>query len=169
MSSRSYVAPAQERVKGVASRPELCDALEQMRFFRQFERDDIRSLSEFVESFEVPAGETILTEGTRGPGILFIVSGQINLLKEDAMGISRGIGTVKAGSVLGEMSIVDNQPISATAIAGTATTVVVLSRDNMVKITRKRQRLAIKLLWQISGELSARLRKTTGTLVTRLD
>lgn len=168
MQTHIYVASRDQRIAGVADRPGLCDAMDGIRFFREFSRAEIEALSGYVERYTIPAGEALLIEGERAPGLYFLLSGRVRLYKRDDKDVQKPLAVVRPGSVLGEVSMIDRQPVSATAIAIEPVDIVLLPADKLDRLCRQRQGLAIRLIWALARELSARLRKTSGSLITHL-
>ena len=70
---------------------------------------------------------------------------------------------------LGEMTIVDGEPRSATAVAVASSTLAVLTQENFLLIMRDKPALSAKLLLKIAQLLSQRLRLTSGILVDYLE
>ena len=69
---------------------------------------------------------------------------------------------------MGEMSMLDNKPYSATAISGVESTFIVFDRKEFGRLMEEQAPIALKLLFAISSLLSTRLRDTTELLVDRL-
>ena len=154
--------------KGVAFRPELSDMLEAIAFFKNFCRQETEVLATYVASYRVAEGTALIRERQQDGRMYFIISGRIDLYKEDADGSRKKLASVRAGSILGEMGVIDNHTASATAITAVETEVVVLTHAKLLKLCSDKPIVCAKLLWRIASELSARLRKTSGSLITHL-
>ena len=156
--------------KGVAFRPELSDMLEAIAFFKNFCRQETEVLATYVASYRVAEGTALIRERQQDGRMYFIISGRIDLYKEDADGSRKKLASVRAGSILGEMGVIDNHTASASATAITAveTEFVVLTHAKLLKLCSDKPIVCAKLLWRIASELSARLRKTSGSLITHL-
>jgi len=76
--------------------------------------------------------------------------------------------TVQAGRGLGEMSMVDKEPRSATVIVVEPAVLAVLTQESFALITRDKPALAANILLKIAQLLSQRLRYTSGVLVDYL-
>ena len=57
------------------------------------------------------------------------------------------IATVNKGATIGEMSIIDNFPHSATVITSEDSEVALITKANLQNITEKYPALGAKLLW----------------------
>lgn len=152
--------------KGVAFRPELSDMLEAIAFFKNFCRQETEVLATYVASYRVAEGTALIRERQQDGRMYFIISGRIDLYKEDADGSRKKLASVRAGSILGEMGVIDNH--TASAITAVETEFVVLTHAKLLKLCSDKPIVCAKLLWRIASELSARLRKTSGSLITHL-
>jgi CRP-like cAMP-binding protein len=76
----------------------------------------VRFLEAFMQTVVFKAGDTIISEGDEGDTAFFIVNGMVEV------SIGRGerartLGTLQAGEVFGEMSLIEPGPRSATITA----------------------------------------------------
>ena len=77
------------------------------------------------------AGQTILAEGEAGDTAFLIVSGSVEVsVGEGAK--AKTVGTLKAGDVFGEMSLIEPGPRSATVKAVTDTECLVTTYDDFI-------------------------------------
>lgn len=74
------------------------------------------------------AGDVIFKEGTHGVAVYIIDSGKVEVSK-DVQGKKLVIETLGPGDMLGEMSFIDGEPRSATAIALEDTALQLLDKD----------------------------------------
>jgi thioredoxin-dependent peroxiredoxin len=84
-----------------------------------------------MQTMEFDAGETILAEGDVGDTAFLIISGSV----EVSVGTgaeTKSVGTLAAGDVFGEMSLIDPGPRSATIKAATATQCLVTDYDEFM-------------------------------------
>ena len=148
---------------------ELFGMLGHSKFFQDFTRDDIFTLSQFMMVFRAEPGDTIIREGDTDDFMLFILEGLINIVKTDAHGERRSMTSVGPGATLGEMSMIDGEPRFATCIAIDATTFSVFNRDSMVRIIMEEPALGAKILIKLVTLLSQRLRDTSSNLLHYLE
>ena len=96
----------------------------------------------------------------------YLLEGELEVIKESAVEGKEGIviSTLSKGQSIGEMSVIEKTPRSATVRARTATTVLTLSADGFDIILEKHPRIGIKILKGISRLLSMNLRKTSARL-----
>jgi CRP-like cAMP-binding protein len=67
------------------------------------------------------------------------------------------------------MALVDEEPRSASAVAAEEATLVVFTRESLVRLSDKVPALAFKLMQNIAKLISRRLRRTSGALVDMLE
>lgn len=89
----------------------------------------------------VPAGETLFAEGAGGKSMFFLGSGEIALIRG-----GKSLDVIKAGEVLGEMSVFTGEPRSATATARSACEVIELDGGTFSGAIQKAPEFALMLL-----------------------
>jgi len=98
------------------------------------------------------AGEILFKEGEPSDHALRIVSGEVDVVKENE-GEAVVLGTAKAGDFIGEMGVIQEQPRIATARAVSAVTVEVFPKDAFLKQISEDSQLAFRLLSRLSERL----------------
>lgn len=147
---------------------ELIPKLERTALFSEFKRDDYEALVDYLTVQKIEAGILVFREGERGTRMCLLLEGRLEVFKRDDSGTDKKITDVGPGKLIGEMSLIDGMAYSATVISSAPSTLVMLSRESMLRICEERPRVGNKLLWKISHLLSLRLRQTTGRLIDRL-
>lgn len=84
-----------------------------------------------MQTFKFPAGDTILTEGDVGHSAYLITVGTVEVTVGKGDNAKR-VGTLSAGDVFGEMSLIDSGPRSATVTAVTDTECVVTTYSEFI-------------------------------------
>ncbi len=104
------------------------------------------------------AGDSILEEGSTGLGMFVLLSGRVEVLKQQdgkqQDGRTISLAVLAAGDVLGEMALLDDQPRSASAVALEATECLLLSRERFRILVKRRPPVA----WPIVPALALRIR-----------
>ncbi len=95
---------------------------------------------------QIPAGTILMHQGSYGDRAWLIESGEMEALLEQPDGSMKRLGTVKAGSVVGEMALIDNGTRSATVRTITSVSAVELTRETFQSLLRKCPPLAAYLL-----------------------
>jgi CRP-like cAMP-binding protein len=159
----------QSLARSAASRKEVCDMIAATQLFADAAWNDIENFSGYVQCYETPAGTVIFKEGDAGSYMCLLVNGDIDVLKEDHAGKPQHIASVSHGKTVGEMAIIDGEPRSATCIAHSDSTVLLLTKDNYGRIIKERPGLAVFILTKLAKLMSQRLRGMSGQLVEHLD
>jgi len=146
----------------------VCLILEASRLFQGFSRDEMDTLLHYAHAYQVPESTEMYTEGEFGNYLTFIIKGKADIIKTAKGPRNKKLATVRAGSSLGEMSLVDNLPSSATAITKEETIVLVLTKENLETMLREHPLFGSRFVMRIAWQLSVRLRQTSGMLIDYL-
>ncbi len=130
--------------------------------FDQLTPEELNTLSKHVTHRNVPAGTVLCKEGSLGDSLYYVVEGKIEIRKESVDGRQTVLARFNKGGSVGEMSLVENSPRSATATAVEDVELLILRRDSFEKILESAPHIGIKILKNISLSLSTRLRHTSG-------
>lgn len=145
-----------------------CDLLDELVLLRGMPYHDLNILGKYLQAYRVEAGVVLFQEGERNDTICFVVSGNLTIFKESEQGDRRHLATIRAGKCVGEMSLIDHSPPSATVVTEDTTTLLILTKQNIERLRDEHPRLAFDLLLKIAQLLSFRLRHTTGQLIDYL-
>ena len=143
----------------------LADLLDQTRWGRDFNREEIETIARYMSVQPFKKGDHVFRQGERQDFMAFIVEGRIDIIKESADQLETIVVTLQPSTYFGEMSFVDEEPRSASAVAREDAMLLFLSTQNFERITVEHPKLAIKILRNIAKLISQRLRMTTGKLV----
>ena len=131
------------------------EAFRQVPLFAGLEDEDLESLISVASRRKYPKDGVIFFEHDVGDALFMILSGRVKvtILSDDGREII--LAMLSDSDFFGEMSLLDDEPRSATAIALQETEIVVLHQRDFLSIVEKRPRVLINLL----SVLSSRLRK----------
>lgn len=107
------------------------------------------------------AGAAVLREGegSRSAHMLLLLQGEVQVeLQGDPPGQALELSVLGPGSLIGEMSLLDGAPRSATCTAMNAVTAAALTRRGLEMLIEQHPRTAAKLLLGIAQRLADRLR-----------
>lgn len=94
------------------------DVLSQVPYLAGLPESEIERLGRICNVFEVPSGRVVIEEGA-APGDLFVIlEGSFRAVRAGPNG-DVVLGTSTVGEVIGEMSLIEDRPTSATVIAQT--------------------------------------------------
>jgi bacteriocin-type transport-associated protein len=124
--------------------------------------DDIEWMIGKGSAHQVPAGTILIQEGRPVSALYIILDGTVAVLAQ-ALG-GQEVARLGVGEMVGEMSLVDARPPSATVKALEKATVFVLPREELVAKLRTDQGFAGRFYKAIATFLSDRLRGMTSRL-----
>lgn len=126
--------------------------------FSSLPKREVDLLAGYLQGYRIAAGTVVFKEADPGNFMFLLVRGEMEIYKSDTGGQMQDLVNVIQGNTVGEMSIIDQQPRSATCLAREDSLVLVLSRQNFETILEKHPELAVQLLSRLAKLLSQRLR-----------
>ncbi len=88
--------------------------LKDVAFFEGFTDDELVRVAELADDLEAEAGAELTDQGRPGQECFVLVKGRANVFVGADL-----VATLEAGSMVGEMALIDHRPRSATVIAET--------------------------------------------------
>lgn len=155
--------------KAPAQHKQICSMLVLSRMFSDMDWLDIYNLANFFEIYKADPGTVLFREGDAGTFLCLLFEGLIEISKDDPAGTRKIIMQVTPGMTLGEMSLIDDEPRSATAIAVQPSTLVVMTLENFTRLSNDKPTLCAKVIRLIARLLSQRLRNTSEMIVDFLE
>ncbi|MGH8596848.1 MAG: DUF1003 domain-containing protein [Gammaproteobacteria bacterium] len=129
--------------------------LKKVPMFNLFDEDELNELSQHIEERYFVAGQTIFRAGDPGGEMHVVVTGTVELFIVDTGGNRGSVGVVEPGEMFGELSLLDSEPRSASAIAVESTHTCCVDRDDLVLLFSRKPQAALDIL----ATLSRRLRR----------
>jgi CRP/FNR family cyclic AMP-dependent transcriptional regulator len=127
--------------------------LKQVPMFNLFDDDELRELAHHIEERGFVAGQTVFRDGDPGGEMHVVMSGKVELFISDPKGNRVSVGVVEAGEMFGELSLLDGEARSASAIAQEATRTCVVDRDDLTLLFSKKPQSALDILATIARRL----------------
>lgn len=138
--------------------------------FKGLSSEHLERVASLLSERTVAPGEAIVREGDPSTELIVIIAGAVEITKRAAnVDREQRIATLPAGATIGEMTLLDRAPRSATARAIEATRVAVLPMDSLEAASRAEPAIERALLRNLANELSRRLRFTNDTTVAALE
>ncbi|MBI4868583.1 MAG: cyclic nucleotide-binding domain-containing protein [Candidatus Wallbacteria bacterium] len=125
---------------------------------RYIEDEDVRQIHATGKVAQISAGQPLFTEGDEGGSLYVILTGTVDILKASTGGAARKLATLHPGDLIGEISLVDASPRSASAVTASDCTLFEFSRRDLMGIIRSHPGIAAKVLWAMLETVSLRLR-----------
>ena len=111
--------------------------------------------------FEKPYGKnsTLFVEGMTGEILYVIRRGSVQITKKTGAGTELVLATLKEGEFLGEMSLIDNRPRTATAKVAEESSLLVMTKKAFNTMMEKYPDAALKVILVFLKIANERLRK----------
>lgn len=139
-------------------------ALAKIPFFDELSEKEVDVLMNYMSLYELAAGEILFKEGQVGQYVAFVVDGTMEVLKKSITGADIVITTVGQGYSIGEMSLIDKAPRSATLRARSKATLAILAQNGFKLILKNHPSIGIKILTGFARFQTENLRKTSNRL-----
>jgi CRP/FNR family transcriptional regulator, cyclic AMP receptor protein len=104
------------------SQDKKVESLERPPLFAGLSRKELGQLARLTDDAEVPAGKVLCREGDRGQEFFVLVEGQVEVARN-----GNCVATLGAGDFVGEISLLDQTPRTATVKSKTAVRCFVLT------------------------------------------
>jgi CRP/FNR family cyclic AMP-dependent transcriptional regulator len=129
-----------------------------------FRANELSLLSSFGDSRSYQKDDVVIKEGDENDHLYLLLKGKLEVLQE-VDGADQVVATLEAGDSMGEVSIFDPGPASATVRAGSEAEVWLIKRDSLDELHAANPKVAYRLLSRITTCLSKRLRVMNDKMV----
>jgi CRP-like cAMP-binding protein len=120
---------------------------------------ELDALLAALQTEYVAAGETLITQGTPSDALYLVWDGSLDV--EFASKRGGSLSRLGPGEVVGEVSLLDPGPATATVYSDAGCTVLVLRRVRLERLWNDHPGTAARFLAHLCRELAHRIRKTT--------
>ena len=121
--------------------------------FAGFGPSDFESLEKCLVRRRYPAGQTLFHMGDDGGSLHFIERGRVKVTIPSSSGEELILAILGAGNLLGELSLFDGKPRSATVQALEDTETLCLHREDLLALMRGRFDVVEKILVVLAGRI----------------
>ena len=142
----------------------VVDLLIGIPMFDKIKSDDLIVLARHMNFMDFEPKEVIFSEGDKGDFVCFVTKGTLEVFKKNEKGKDVVIAALGKGRSLGEMSIIDDFPRSATVRSKTKSTLLILTRKGFEQLLEQYPQIGIKMIKGLAKLLSMNLRKTSSLL-----
>lgn len=126
---------------------------------------ELSTLLPYLEPVEFAAGILIFEEGTTGDSCYIIDGGEVRLeVARPELDSDGVLGFLESGSILGELSLLDDHPRSASAYAHSTVTARRITVASIEKLRTERPELALEIYRALGRDAARKLRATNQRL-----
>jgi len=144
--------------------PPSIDRLREVGLFGALSDEVLEHLASVLQRRLVAPGTTIFQEGDPGHDMFVVLDGEIEVLKKSRRGRQQRVAILGPSDMLGEMSIIDVQPRSATVRALAPTRLLRIAAEDLDALYRHDVKSYAIVVLNVARDLSRRLRVTDGIL-----
>jgi CRP/FNR family transcriptional regulator, cyclic AMP receptor protein len=127
--------------------------LAQVPLFERLDEEERALLAAQLEDVEFAAGQLVFKRGDPGDAIFIVSSGEVEIFVEDTTGQRIVFETAKSGDFFGELSLLDGDPRSASAVAIGATRALRIDRQDLTLLFTRHPTAALDVLAVIGRRL----------------
>jgi CRP/FNR family transcriptional regulator, cyclic AMP receptor protein len=141
------------------------DLLQRVPLFRTLGFSETMALSGICRIERQADGAVILHQDSLGQALYILKEGAATVRRRDPItGVEKELAALSTGELFGEMSLVDDQLVSADVVARGAVELLVIPRREFEKLLASDDKLAIKVYRCFCAALADRLRKANAKL-----
>lgn len=132
----------------MASKKSYLDSLRRVALFSSCSTKDLEKIAKAGDEVTLDAGTVIVDQGQTGREAFVIISGSATVKRN-----GKKVATLGAGSVVGELSLLDHGPRTATVVADTECTMLVISQRQFLAVIDAIPAISHKLLATLAGRI----------------
>ena len=132
---------------------ETISQLKKFALFNGLPDNSLQLLAEKISSHTLKKDETLFHKGDDGDALFMIHEGSLNIVTEDTQGGKLILNQCGPGETIGEMSLFDEEPRSASVVAKMDAHILELKRNDFFDILGDNPETALLLIRSISGRL----------------
>jgi CRP-like cAMP-binding protein len=132
----------------MASKKHYVDHLRGVALFSSCSQKDLEKIAKAGDEVTMPAGSLIVDQGQTGREAFVVLSGQVNVRRN-----GKKVATLGPGAVVGELSLLDHGPRTATVTCDTDCTLFLISQRQFMGVLDTVPALAHKLLSSLAGRI----------------
>ena len=133
--------------------------LHEVLAFRDLKPEEIDDIESVAIEKDYKPDEIICREGEPGECLYVIKSGLVRITKTTPAGDQKVLSRLGPRSFFGEMSLIDKQPRSASAVADNKSTLYCIQKNSMDKLLKNNSIAAHKVIYAFARVMCYRLRK----------
>jgi CRP-like cAMP-binding protein len=141
----------------MASKKQHLDTLREVALFSGCSNKELEKVAKASDEISMTAGTLIVDQGQTGREAFVILTGDVTVKRNN-----RKIATLSSGDVVGELSLLDHGPRTATAICETDCTLLVIDQRRFLSVIDDVPAISHKLLASLASRIRAMDRQYFG-------
>lgn len=129
------------------------DTLRNSFLFKDVDQSILEEVAKHCQAMELHAGETLFEQDSESDALYFLESGQIHVIRHYPEGYEVVIATEVPYYVIGELSLLANQPRTGSVVAVGDCDLIKLSRDSILEICEKMPQISLKAITHLGKRL----------------
>jgi CRP-like cAMP-binding protein len=134
--------------------------LKQVAFFRHVPRKEFGRLFQALAERNYQPGDVLFKEGDVGRALFILEWGQVEISRQIGKGEKQSIAVLGPGDYFGEVSLLDDQPRTASATALTSSRVYLLYKTELQALLDGAPHAGAAIMAHLAEVLASRLRST---------
>lgn len=122
------------------------DLIRRVPLFSMLTNDQAQLIADSVVKRKLRRGELVVEQGRKSNTLFILLNGRARVLTSDARGREVILAVLESGDYVGEMSMIDNEPHSATVRCEVQTDVLVLGRSDFARVLPDNSSLSYAIL-----------------------
>ncbi len=135
-------------VADMASKKASLVHLRNVPLFSSCSTKDLEKIAKAGDEVEMPAGRLIVDQGQTGREAFIVLEGTVNVVRN-----GKKVANLGAGTVVGELSLLDHGPRTATVVCETDCTLMLITQRHFLAVVDDVPALAHKLLASLAGRI----------------
>ncbi len=132
----------------MASKKQHLDSLRNVSLFSSCSQKDLEKIAKAGDELVMAAGSLIVDQGQTGREAFVVLDGTVTVKRN-----GKKVASLGSGAVVGELSLLDHGPRTATVICETDCTLLLLSQRHFMAVVDDVPALAHKLLASLAGRI----------------
>src|SRR3954468_24463979 len=121
------------------------DTLRNVHLFQLLDNDELAELAAHIDEMTYIPNQTIFKAGDPGFNKQIVLEGKVDTYIVDDEGRRIIVSEVEPGEIFGELSLLDNEPRSASAVAVEQTKTFIIDRDDLQRLFSKKPAAALDI------------------------
>ncbi|MEJ2157468.1 MAG: cyclic nucleotide-binding domain-containing protein [Desulfobacteraceae bacterium] len=139
--------------------------IEKTLWASDFSYAQLKKLAACMDVYQIPNETLLFYEGDKADYLALIIEGRVHVVKYNSQNEPKHITTLGPGKTIGEMTLIDGESRSASAVTAGDTTLMLITVDRFNRLVNEWPGVAIILVLKIAKLMSQYLRQTSGRLI----